>query len=43
LNVKHAVTFVDAINWAFFNTGLVLNIDAWFCDYVGHGTPFEVT
>jgi hypothetical protein len=42
LDIKHALTLVDAIDWAFLDTGLILNVDARFCDYVGHGTPFNL-
>jgi hypothetical protein len=41
LDVEHSVTFVDAIDWAFLDTGLVLHINARLGDYVCHVNPFK--
>jgi hypothetical protein len=38
LDVEHAVALVDAVNWALFDAGLVLKVDARLRDDVGHGT-----
>jgi hypothetical protein len=36
VDIEHAVAFIDAIHWAFFNAGLVLKVNAGQSDYVSH-------
>ena len=36
LDVEHPPAFVDAIHWALLDAGLVLHIDAWPGNDVGH-------
>lgn len=36
LDVHHAIAFVDAIYWAFFDTCLVFNIDTRQCNHISH-------
>jgi hypothetical protein len=36
VDVKHAVTFIDAVDWALINAGLVFNIHTGKRDYVSH-------
>jgi hypothetical protein len=36
LDVEHSLTLINAVNWAFFNAGLVLEIDARLGDDVCH-------
>jgi len=44
LDVEHAIAFIDAIDRAFLDTRLVLDIDARFCNYICHGlTPIDAT
>jgi hypothetical protein len=38
--IELILTFVDAIDWAYIDTGTVLDVDAWLGDYVRHWTPF---
>jgi len=42
LDVEHAVTFVDAIDWALFNAGFILHIDTWLGNYICHEQPPKV-
>jgi hypothetical protein len=36
LDVHHAITFVNAVDWTLLNTGFVFDINTWKGDYVGH-------
>jgi hypothetical protein len=36
LDIEHSLTLIDAVNWAFFNARLVLEIDARLGDDVRH-------
>jgi hypothetical protein len=36
LDIKHSRTFIDAVNRAFFDTGLIFNINTRFGNYVRH-------
>jgi hypothetical protein len=42
LDVEHAITFVDAIDWALFNAGFILHIDTWLGNYICHEQPPKV-
>jgi hypothetical protein len=40
VDVKHAVTLIYTIHWAFFDACLVFKVNAWKCNYIGHwGDP----
>ena len=42
VNVKHAVTLIDAVNRTLFNASLVLDVDARKRDYVSHESSLTV-
>ena len=41
LDIKHSIALIDAINWALFNAGLILNINTRLRNYVGHASPYS--
>jgi len=41
LDIKHSIALVYAINWALFYAGLILHINTWLSNYVGHATPYS--
>jgi hypothetical protein len=39
LDVEHAVAFIDAINWALFDAGLIFHIDTRLGNHICHEQP----
>jgi hypothetical protein len=36
VDVEHPVTLIDAVDWTLVDASLVLQVNTWQGDYVGH-------
>jgi hypothetical protein len=41
LDIKHAITLIDTVNWALFDARFVFNINTRLSNYVGHASPYS--
>jgi hypothetical protein len=41
LDIEHAITLIDTVNWALFDARFVFNINTRLSNYVGHASPYS--